>query len=338
MYAPKLKYAFCVARKRSLMSQLSLMNYLSNMDKSYLVYSQTKIPVTFSDRFSNTNYDVMLSESAGLNAFEKDILQQSISAKKLNVKVHNSISIYNTIFNKYYLPQRTNNLIHAMCMKDQRSIDHFKRFNRKIIYINTGDPDWDYLTTKEFNCGVCNIRNRCGNKILLLCLSFHKYEELVYLTSIIKEAERCGFSVLIITHPDRLNRMPDSFREYLVDINKYIAIQAASHVMTNVCSTIVAECLLLNKSIGVFPTIPHASGWGKHLWIINAEDWHTRVRRFIGSELLNLLTFVDTTNSLSAFLHTKKHKVLDVNDKIFGWPRVPSYCSHFFQLLENKIK
>lgn len=352
MYRPRLRYLCVIANSRSLWPQATLIKYLNSFGIVPLAICQLPIDVETINRsgllvkYINSineiphDYDVSLSQSAGLDQFEKGCLLKSLSFGKINIKVHNSMSTYNNLVNIHYTEQRVNGRIHGICMREQRAIDHFKKFNNKVFYLKTGDPDWDYLKSNEYHESVLKLKSSIGNKVLLICNSFDCGNiEGNFIRLIIKWAEDLGFRVFIRLHPGNERNIPKDLVSYVApNVHRYTMLSSASHVIGEMASTIIGECHLLGVKVGSYPFAPHTIKYGSHEWIDNLPLWKSKITKQVGKELLEKVPFVHTTATLKEFLSDKNPIINeDEINKIWGWPKVESYSSYLFECLENKI-
>jgi len=362
MYKPKLRYVFCVMRDRSLWIQTSLIKYLNSFGvKPYLVFPRpedvlhvgiinsmlTKSGVLFEDgrnivREEHPDYDVMFSESSGFSSlFEKRHLIESKRKNKVNIKLNISISINRNIINPNYTPDKTKDTLDGIYMKGQRTIDHFKTFTKDLFFINTGDPDWDVFLTDKFKEQVKQTKEKYGGKFLLLGIPFSgPKKEIAWCERATQRAIAMGVTPVIRVHSYRERFIPDSLRPYVdLETPRFVLFAAASHVIENIGSTMIAECLYLNKKVGATGLISHFGGYGEgHVWFEKYKEWKMVTEPRVGKEIFNIIPRAVTITEIDEFLSDDKilynEKMID---NIFGWKRVPSYCSDLFEKIEKKL-
>ena len=356
MYKPKLKYLFCVANYRSLWPQLSVIRHLNALGIEPYVLADSNGDVgNISGMLQGSmfhpipspnslprDYDVMFSQSAGLDAFERDSLTNSWRKGKTNVKLHNSMSTYNTLTNINYIQARVKGRLHGFCMKEQRSVEHFRRFlpEPNVWYLNVGDPDWDYFQTEEFKSGVKAVRQSYGDKILLVLISFDSGAvECRFWRTVIPWAVAKGFRVLIRPHPGCEHRIPADLQKYQApDLHRHVLFAGASHVLGEMASSVIGECMLLGTKVGSYPFVPHTPRYGVHSWMDDDTRWRGAIVKQVGARLLSYVPFVHTAGSLGSFLlDTKPLITTEQMDELWGWPRVPNYCDYLLQSLERKL-
>ncbi len=355
-YKPKLKYLFCVANYRSLWPQLSVIQYLNSLGVDPYVLDDTvgqagdirgglkdcRVRYVSSPNELPQDYDVMFSQSAGLDDFERACLVNSWAKGKINVKLHNSMSTYNTITNINYIQARVKGKLHGFCMKEQRAVDHYKRFlpEPNVWYLNVGDPDWDYFQTEEFKEAVRSFRQEYGDKVLLICASFDSGKpEANFWTVVIPWAVSQGFRVLIRTHPGCESRIPSVLRSYMApNLHRHVLFAGASHVIGEMASSVIGECMMLETKVGSYPFIPHHPKYGVHSWMDNDTTWREAIVRQVGLPMLSYIPFIHTSGSLAEFLADDRPLITkDQMDSLWGWPRVPCYSEYLFQCLEKRL-
>jgi hypothetical protein len=288
------------------------------------------------------DYEVMFSQSAGLDDFERMSLVNSWAKGKTNVKLHNSMSTYNALVNINYVKARVKGKLHGFCMKEQRAVDHYKRFlpESDVWYLNVGDPDWDYFQTEEFKAGVQSVQATYGEKLLLVLASFDSGKpECDFWTTVIPWAVANGFRVLIRPHPGCEHRIPPVLRQYAApNIHRHVLFAAASHVIGEMASSVIGECMFLGTKVGSYPFVPHTPKYGVHSWMDNDTTWWEAIVKHVGPKLLSYVPFVHTSGSMAEFLEDSKPLITERQmDDLWGWPRVPCYSEHLFQCLERKL-
>jgi hypothetical protein len=358
-YRPKLKYLFCVANYRSLWPQLSLLRYLNGLDiepyvllqdcgmfeagEPYrLLLNALNLKFVKSPTDLPNDYDVMFSQSVGLDAFEEACLVNSWGIGKTNIKLHNSMSTYNTITNINYTPARVRGHVHGFCMKERRSVDHYRLFlpESDAWFLNVGDPDWDYFQTEEFKNAVVQTKEELGSKVLLLCISFDSGRaECRFWSDVIPWADAKGFAVKIRTHPGCESRVPENLKKYIApNLHRHVLFAASSHVIAEMASTVVGECMMLQTRVGSYPFAPAAFGYGKHGWFDDDAKWKNVILKNVGATLLSYVPFVHTKRTMEDFLAKDEPYITDAQaDVLWGWPKVPCYSSHLFESVEKKM-
>lgn len=353
MYKPKLRYLCILANSRSLWPQATVIKYMNS--NGIVPYAICQLPrdvetinrdgmhVNFVNSINEipSDYDVALSQSAGLDPFEKGCLLKSHELGKVNIKLHNSMSTYNTLVNIHYTEQRIAGRIDGICMREQRAVDHFKRFNNKVFYLKTGDPDWDYLKTQEFYKSTSKLVSKNGKKVLLICNSFDCGEiESKFIRLIVKWAVELGFKVFIRIHPGNERNTPQDLLKYVApNVHRYTMLASVSHVIGEMASTIIGECHMLGVKVGSYPLAPHTIKYGQHEWVDNLPVWRAKIEKQVGSELLSKVPFVHTTGTLREFLSSSTPIVNSSEaDKLWGWPKADSYASYLFECLEGKLR
>ena len=351
MYKPTLKYLCVITNARSLWPQVSMIKYLNSFGVTpYLINQLPKVLNTLNGSGVNLDLvnsvpndcDVLLSQSAGQDPFEINCLEAGHCLGKVNVKVHNSISTYNTLVNINYTTQRVNGRLDAICFRDQRSIDHFKLFLGGVKFFNVGDPDWDFFKTNEFKNQVFKTKEQYGDRVLSICASFETGKsEIDFWSLVISWAEKKGFKVLIRPHPGYGERfVPEQLKKHLVldnRLHRHVLLASSSHVIAEPAGTIIAECHLLETRVGSYPFIPHHEKYGHHTFIDNYKLWNDAIRGHIGNDLLSHLPLVHTTGTLYDFLASTDPLITDAEaDSIWGWPKnIESYSSNLFEKLEQ---
>lgn len=356
IYRPKLSYLFCVANYRSLWPQLSVIRYLNGLGIEPYALVDTSGAVGDSmgmlkgshvrfvlspDRLPD-DYDVMFSQSAGLDDFERASLVNSWKRKKTNVKLHNSMSTYNVITNINYIPARVRGKVHGFCMKEQRAINHYRRFltESDAWMLNVGDPDWDYFQTEGFKNNVQAVRAEYGDKLLLVCASLDSgLVESSFWEIVIPWATAKGFRVMLRTHPGCEHRVTGALQQYKApELHRHVLFAAASHVIGEMSSSVIGECMLLGTKVGSYPFVPHTPRYGVHSWMDNDTAWREAIVRHIGPKMLFYVPFVHTSGSLAEFLNSDEPLISEMQmNELWGWPRVPCYSSYLLECLERKL-
>jgi hypothetical protein len=288
------------------------------------------------------DYDVMVTYSAGCDDFERACLDESHRKGKINVKAHNSISIYNQLVNINYTTERVQGRLDYICMRDRRSVEHFKRFLSGVRLLNVGDPDWDYFKTDVFKQEVSRVIDAYGKKLLLICCGFDmNHKECTYWPMIVKHAIQQGFKILMSCHPGHESRMSKDMQKYKVpkDLHHHVLFAAASHVICEPSSTVIAESMMLRTKVCCYPYIPHAGNvYGVTGWASESDEWRKAMQNCMGPELLSFMPVTASASLLQDFLDSPTPLISeDQTDMLFGWPKVESYSSNFFDTLERDI-
>ncbi len=358
-YRPKLKYLFCVANYRSLWPQLSLMKYLNALgiepyyimqDTGMLIYGEKYIPILAELKMKRVpspeqlpdDYDVMFTQSVGLDGYENACLVNSWAKGKINIKLHNSMSTYNRIVNVNYTPDRVRGHIHGICMKEQRAVDHYRLFlsDTDSWMLNVGDPDWDYFQTEEFKTAVSDTKKKYGDKTVLICASFDSGKvEANFWTAVIPWMVAKGFCVLIRPHPGCEKHIPLHLQKYASpNLHRHVLFAAASHVIAEMASSVVGESMLLKTKVGGYPFVPHTPKYGRHSWMDNDMTWRESMAKQVGARMLASVPFIHNKSSVDEFLADSTPCVTDQQaDELWGWPKVPCYCEHLFKCVEEKL-
>jgi len=355
MYKPELRYSFCAMRYTSLYSQLSLIKYLNALGiNPYLSWQKDRPHSSDIIRASKISYlqrkfgdnkmdfDIVFAESSGYSRFEKNYLIESKNNGKINIKINNSISTYNQMSNPHYTPDRTRDTLDGMYVKGQRTIDHFKTFTEDLFFINGCDPDWDWFNTNDFKIQVRKVKQKYGNKLLILGSSLLSEKEFSWYENITKQAVKRGFQVVVHLHPGR--PIPKFFKESPIrnrvdsTTPRYVLFAAASHIIVNLSSSMSAECLYLGKKVACNSLVTHFTGYmGKHYWLKNKHEWTRNMLPKIGNAMYEAVPRVYDMRELDSFLASNEPIInQDEVDTLFGWRRCPSYCSHLFEEVETK--
>jgi len=359
MYKPRLKYVFCLMRKRSLSPALSVMRYLNSVgitprllitgqqwgsDPSFLT-QRTNIRrelklwgIKYEMLKSVPNdYDVMFCEGMGsFNGFEKTCLTKSKQLHKKNVMLVNSISPWRNEVNPYFLPEKTG-LLDGICMRMNEHLLHYKEFTKNLFLINVGDPDWDWWTTSEFKKEVAKTNAKFGKKILLYCGVFATPDQAIpYVRLWIKQAERLGFKFMINPHPDRWKLMPLEFVKYCNrHIDHHVLFKAASHIVSSPNCSVLMEGLLLGTKAGSTPLIAHCAGHGQHRWL-DKKAWHIKVPKHIKPEIFKMIPPIFDEKDMINFLSSPVNVSAELVKKELGIINVPNYSEYLFKTLDEK--
>ena len=346
MYKPKLKYIFCLMRKRSLMPAMSVMRYMNSVGIIPQILIGEPEPTKkeldlYKVKYQEINklpeYDVMLSEANGHLPFEIRWMTESKKRGKTNVMLINSLSSVN-IHIPSFTPDKTK-LLDGMCMKADVDILQYRSFNNELFMINVGDPDWDYWKTEEFKKKEKEVRDRFGNKIFVICCVFARPEEVPYTELCIKKAKELGFSPIINVHPDRWSKVPASLLKYCnKGIHHHVLFSASSHLLTTICSTVFFEGLYLRTHVGCNQAVYHSGRRGNHVWL-NKETWFKAVSKQSKQEFIDMAEPVFNEADLESFLLSPKPKIpIEQIVKTFGLITVPCYTEYLFKTLDKKLK
>ena len=359
LYVPRLKYIFCLARKRSLMPAMSMMRYMNSIgltpqllinglalgeDQHQLIADELNLyNVKYEEIKRLPDYDIMLSESAGCTPFERYWLEVSRRRGKANVALINGASSYQDFeagpYHKKFIEEK---LIDGLCAKIERTVICQKKFFEPLFLINVGDPDWDWWQTDEFKKKVEKVKSRFGNKLLVICEEYRTrldkvLDGLPYAEFCIKHAENLGFKVVINVHPDSWKRKPEHLEPYYnKSIHHHVLFKAASHVITNAGCTVIGESLFLRTKVGCDLLAGHYPKFGTHTWL-DKETWFVEMPKHIPSEILNLISTVFSEKDLHEFLASPKLKASPEEvDKAFGRIRVRNYTEYLFKTLDKR--
>ena len=355
MYKPKLKYIFCLMRKRSLMPAMSLMRYMNSVglvpqllipgfsfgeDQHKLIVDElNRYNVKYVEITKLPNYDVMFSEGVGtFSPFEKRWMAESKKLGKTNVMLVNSTSAYRNIINTYFLPEKTG-LLDGICMKMEEHLFHYQEFTKDLFLINVGDPDWDWWGTDEFKNEVDKTRSMFGDKILVFGEPFLLPKQAIpYAELCIKQAKSLGFKFVINPHPDRGDIVPEQFRKYCNrNIHHHVLFKAATHIVTSINCSLLAEGLFLGTKVGSDSFIPHCEEWVTHKWL-DKNSWLTKAPKHVKQEILDMISFVCDKKDIYEFLSNNKlGATVEVAGKAFGKIVVPCYSEYLFETLDKKL-
>lgn len=360
LYVPKLKYIFCLQRKRSLVPAMSVMRYMNSvglmprllisgkalgedqhlavkkeLDRYHVKYEEiTGLPV---------DYDIMFSESAGCTPFERRWLEGSRKRGKANVVLINGASSYREFEpGAYHRKFAEEKLIDGLCARIERTVQYQKKFFEPLFLINTGDPDWDWWQTGEFKKKVENVKAKFGDKLLVLCEEYRTHLDkrlggVPYSEFCIKQAESSGFRVVINVHPDSWKKAPKHLSKYYNrGIHHHVLFKAASHIITSVACTVIGESLFLGTKVGCDLAAFHWPKFGQHTWM-DKKTWFDTMPKHIPAEILNLVSTVFSKKDLDEFLSSTEPKGSMVEvDKAFGRIRVPNYSEYLFKTLDKR--
>ena len=348
LYHPALRYLFCVPRTRSLISQKSMIQYLNIHGITPMVALGHPsfadllkgLDVKYVSDISN-EHDILFTESAGLDGFEAACLLKSFQKGRVNLKIANSISIHKNIVNINYTPQKTQGRIHGMCGRDQRTCTHFNSFNPGLKCLNVGDPDWDATNTTLFKQEVNIIKRAYNEKLLVICVCMDDPQEYLWMDSIAAYAQLFGYGVIVHPHPGRIEqtvKYMQHFKSKLklnINVDHHMIFAAASHLLIEINSTVVAESLRFGTKVGATPMVSHSDGYGKHVWTHTKEDWNKRTKNTVGPEIQNIVSPIIDASMLEEFLSTSSKVPIQKVDDIFGWPKVNNYCSYLFYTVDK---
>lgn len=359
MYVPRLRYIFCLQRKRSLMPAMSVMRYMNSIDltpqllingaalkedQHRLITDELNLyNIKYREIKYLPDYDVMFSESAGSTVFERYWLEKSRKRGKANVVLLNAASPYQEFqagpYHKKFVEE---GLIDGMCAKIERTIICQKKFFEPLFLINVGDPDWDWWQTKEFKKKVENVKSRFGDKLLVICEEYRSgldkvLDGLPYAEFCIKHAESLGFKVVINVHPDSWKRKPKHLGAYYnKDIHHHVLFKAASHIITSAGCTVIVEGSFLGTKVGCDLAGFHYPKFGTHIWL-DKDTWFAGIPEHFTPEILSLISTVFSKKDLHEFLASSKLKASPEEiDKMFGKIQVPNYTEYLFKTLDKR--
>jgi len=356
-YKPKARYCFCMMRPVSVWTQLSMIKYLNSCGETPYVMWDTAYPkvkkaidaaaLSYNVRKIGQplDFDVMISESSGYGKFENAALKESKAGGKLNIKVNNAIATYQHVPNLNYIPEKTKDTLNGIFVKSKRTEAYYRSFvGDDIFLIEGGDPDWDQFYTSEFKEKVASVHKKYGKRILVLGTSCLNTEELEWFCRTMHTAQNHGYKVLLRIHPGRFQER--IYRPYRAELNKcidssiprYVHFAAASHIITNMSSSLIAEGLYLNVKTATNCMVTHRDGYvGPHVWIPNYAEWKKYMLSFAGADMIKLAPRVHTDKELLAFLKSSKPIVSEAEiNQIYGWTRCTQNCEHLFQKIDKK--
>lgn len=351
MYKPKLKYIFCLMRKRSLMPSMSVMRYMNSVGIIPQILLGEPEPtkkeldsykVKYQEIDKLPDYDVMISEGMGFLPFEVQWMTESKKRNKTNVMLINSTTAYRNYVVSYFLPSKTK-LLDGICMKIEETVLHYKEFTENLFLINVGDPDWDYWKTDEFKEKVEKVKSELGDKILVLCEFYGCDECLQYIEFCIKKAENLGFKIIINLHPScweyGWKKDFDNFRKYCnTDIHHHVLFKAASHMIGNIQSSVIAEGLFLETKVGCNPIVAHHDGFGEGEKWLDRSSWLIKVSKHMKQEIIDTVDLVFNEKDLDGFLSNSEKKVsMQEATKAFGKINVPCYTEYLFKTLDERL-
>lgn len=359
LYVPRLKYIFCLQRKRSLMPAMSVMRYMNSIglipqllicgtayseDQHLLIIEElNRYNIRYEECTSLPEFDIMFSEGGGVGKYERHWLKESKKYGKTNVMLLNGASSYREfeagLYHKKFVAEK---LIDGLCAKIERTVICQKKFFEPLFLINVGDPDWDWWQTNEFKEEVEKVKSRFGNKLLVICEEYRTglnkiLDSLPYAEFCIKHAENLGFKVVINVHPDSWKRRPKHLETYYnKSIHHHVLFKAASHVITNAGCTVISESLFLRTKVGCDLMVGHYPKFGIHAWL-DKETWFVEMPKHINPEILNLISTVFSKKDLHEFLVSSKLNASPkVVDKAFGRIQVRNYTEYLFKTLDKR--
>lgn len=356
MYKPKLTYAFCLMRKRSLMPALSVMRYMNSVgiipqvliesqmwplphDRKWIIKEFNRYGVKFVEPKFPPEFDVLFTEGMGaFNPFESYWLKESKQRGRTNIILVNSLSGWRNHSNHFFGPEYTG-LIDGVCMKIEEHLLNFKEFTKDLFLVNVGDPDWDWWQTDEFKNEVEKVNVRFGKKIFVFGDVFiDPTNSIPYVESCIAISKRLGFKFVINPHPDRWDMIPKKFLRYCNrDIHHHVLFKAASHVVCHISSSIIVESMLLGTKAGTDPTVAHCDGWGKHRWL-DKDSFRSKIANHLNQEIIDMIPLVFDEEDINDFLASSEPNApVEVVGKAFGKIDVPCYSEYLFQTLDKKL-
>lgn len=356
LYMPKLKYIFCLTRKRSLWPTMSIMRYMNSIgiapqliingvdfgkDQHLLITKELNLyKIEYKEITSLPDYDVMFSESGGLWPFEKRWLCEGKDRGKINILLMNSACIRKLDDPSPYLQTFVDDkLVDGICAKIEKPVLFQKKLVDPLFMINVGDPDWDWWQTEEFRGRVRKTKLALGDKTLVLCGTYTSPKQATAYTELcIRQARNLGFRLVINPHPDRWNLIPKQFHEYCNwDIHHHVLFQAASHVISSIGCTVISEGLFLGTKVGCEPSVSHCDKWGEHKWL-DRDAWATKISKQVDSQILDMVSPVFDEKDLRNFLSSSVPGAsVESAGKAFGRIVVPNYTAYLFKTLDEKL-
>ncbi len=353
MYKPKYSYLFCISRMRGLWLCSSLIKYLNSVGiQPYIVIRLDETNTAIENSGCKIkrvhslpdDYDIMFTEGAGVGMgdgeYELIKLRESRDKKKINLSLHFPSSIEINTENPFYNNAKEDGL-YGLCLDNERSVMHHRRFLKNLHLLNTGNPDWDNFKTDEYKKEVAKWKEKLGNKVLVLGVEFTHSNSLPWCEMIIKYAEQKGFKVVLRCHPDRHRFMPQHYLKYWhKEVHRYILGNIGTHyICENPCSTSVVESFFTGMKVGGSPLVVHYKGWGKHLWIEEKNKWEKMINEITESDKVpKMIPLINNEESLNNFLSDKKPIVSFEEARDFlSWSIVPNYCEHFFDVVERDL-
>lgn len=344
-YVPKLKYVFISPRAYDLRVQLATYRYLNSVGITpYILAGENDVfsilqneNITFVQGHSlPANYDIMVSAGCGYVPFERYWLEKSMAAGRINIQANSTPILY---IEKcvWCIPKRTR-FIHARDISNKRTALNHYSYNKEVIYLNTGRAEWDYFQTNDFKKGVADLKNKYGNKLLVIGANYEQPEkEDIFYKWVIDYAESKDFKVILQLHPRKVRYYGNKFSRYLnPGINHYVLFAAASHFIGFIQSSTMIQNLLLGSKSGCMSLMAHYPPKNCHVWIDDTQLWRQLASQKYGKEVVDVVPLIHDLHSLEKFLSPDQRPVTQQElDKIFGWPRVPNYNSYFFEIVEG---
>jgi hypothetical protein len=288
-------------------------------------------------------YDIFISLTTSTMPFARYWLEKSLAKDKVNIWLYLSPIAMNSEI-EALKPTHTR-FLHAVCAADKRTIDNCKRYNREVLYLNTGSPSWDYFSTRQFYDEVSEIKGRYGDKLLLLgidcewnCTNDGPMKEYHFVKEIIDYAGSRGFQTILQVHPN-IKKIPGDLHAFInPGYYKYPLYAASSHVIGSILSTLVSECLFLDKKIGtkLLGISKDSDYWGQFHWFDEPEQWYNCTLPLYGKDYLDMIPLIHNDKTLEKFLSSNKNPYSTNGVKnIFGWPEVPSFIENVFKTIES---
>ena len=341
---PGLKYIFCVARAYPIENLVALWHYMNKAGVTVDILAGAEDvldclrenDIQFNElRELPADYDVMISNCIGFFPFTRYWLEKSLQAGKINVNVVLP-SLVTRYGDQWFVPKKWK-LMHALCVGDMQTINKRREHNKEVLYLNTGVPAHDFFSTSDFQTEVARVRQRYGDKLLVIGLEGNgKEHEKNYGLEVIRYAESFGFKVVVQIHSGREHVYGDTFSEYTdPGIDRYALFVAASHVISALYSILITECFYFGTKVACKPLALHYEKWRDFRWLNDPHEWNQWARSFFDKELVNTIPLVHDVGSLNEFLSSSEPNMSSWQAQdYFGWPRVENYCENTFRMLD----
>ena len=342
-YIPRLKYVFVMPRVYQMEWHMPFFRYMNNLGMTpRILAGDENVIKNLNDnsisfkliRELPEDYDILLSTSSMYLPFGRYWLEKSMRKGKINVfAVQVPIPYY---YESVNFKPMTTKFLHAVCATDERTINNVKRLNKEVLYLNTGYTVYDQFSTDEFKREVADVKNRFGEKLLIVTVDRIWPEEFSYIQKAIHLAESLGFTVMLQAHHGLEDRIPEDFAGYVnPGLNRFALYAAASHLIAFIVSSVVSECMYLGSKIGCKPLGTKDGVWGQWRWFDNAEQWYQHTLPYCGKEYLDMAPLIHDETSLTEFLSsTEKPFTKEDVLKFFGWPQVDSFTENTFKMIE----
>lgn len=344
-YIPQLRYIFVHTRAYQMDYHLSLLRYLNDFGITPRILATVEEVVeTLRENnitFERLNvlpqdYDVMLSLEGPFGPFGRYCLEESMKAGKINIYVAQLPVPYR--YKHEGLFAAGWKFFHAACAADQRTIESVKSYNNETLWLNTGHPTWDQLSTEQFRKQVADIKERFGEKLLIVSVDSEDNEEFQYSRMAVNCAESMGFKVILQVHPGHLFKVSEKFADYInPGFNRFALFSAASHVIASIISAVVPENLYLGTNIGCKPYgIKAGRPWGELSWYDDPNQLYQDILPFYGKEYLDMIAIINDEDSMARFLSSEEkcYTQEDIH-RILGRPQVGNFTENVFRTIET---